>query len=575
MTGTALRSPGLCRNRSGPRALFRELDYGSRVRCHVPAFVCDRAWKMSIPALYIYSFFIRRRVRNPEDALERPTSGSSSRLQVAVTRLGSDNPDNAWSDINHKSSRIAFSIEASFLCIPRATFQRQVVQSIFRAPSSSNFKTSSKIGRDSSFTYSRLAQPRWWPSRMKVKGQTRESKIESPIARAHLELVRRFSELGLRILEGEERRASVVSDAEKADGPAAAISQTDYPDHVDAEKDWKTEDQQILPKNNLPLVFFSLLLATFLAALDQTIVATALPTIVEQLQGGQDYSWVGSAYLLASCALSPFYGKISDIVGRKTVLYPVIVIFLIGSALCGAAQSMTWLVVCRAIQGIGGGGIFQMVNIIIGDIVPLEKRGTFGGYAGALWGIASIIGPLVGGAFTDHVTWRWCFWVNLPTGGVALVLLFFTLHLNPVKHGKTIRQHVSEFDFLGLLLIVGGVVCVLLGFNQSENAWNSPATIALLVVGGVLIVLAGGWEAYTTRSPIIPPRLFRVCCHPLCSLTGAFTFYLMLIDAYYEYNPDHRVPAWIRVLRGVFLPARVLSGPGRVGYEGRYPSTCI
>ncbi|KAF7790211.1 hypothetical protein EIP86_001163 [Pleurotus ostreatoroseus] len=319
------------------------------------------------------------------------------------------------------------------------------------------------------------------------------------------------------------------------------------------EKSWKTEDQQIVPKNNLPLVFFSLLLATFLAALDQTIVATALPTIVEQLQGGQNYSWVGSAYLLASCALSPFYGRVSDLIGRKPVLFPVIVIFLIGSALCGAAQSMTWLIVCRAIQGIGGGGIFQMVNIIIGDIVPLEKRGTFGGYAGALWGIASIIGPLIGGAFTDHVTWRWCFWVNLPTGGVALVMLFFTLHLNPVKHDKTFRQYVSEFDFAGLILIVGGVVCVLLGFNQSENSWSSPATIALLVVGFVLLACAGCWEAYTTRVPIIPPRLFRTrttCIILITVFLHGFAFFAgsFYLPVYYQVLGASATRAGIQML---------------------------
>ncbi|KAI0759340.1 MFS amino acid permease [Irpex lacteus] len=304
---------------------------------------------------------------------------------------------------------------------------------------------------------------------------------------------------------------------------------------------WKIHDEQVLPKNNLPLVFFSLLLATFLSALDQTIVATALPTIVAELQGGQNYSWVGSAYLLASAALSSFYGKLSDLVGRKWVLYPVIVIFLIGSALCGAAQSMTWLIVARAIQGIGGGGIIQMVNIVVGDIVPLEKRGVFGGYAGALWGVASIIGPLVGGALTDHASWRWCFYVNLPTGGVALVLLFFTLHLNPPRHGMTFRQHVAKFDFGGLLLILAGVICVLIGFNQSEISWSSPATISLLVIGGSLLVGAGFWENYTTRSPIIPPRLFR-------TRTTAATLVTVFIHGFAFFGANYYLPVYFQVL---------------------------
>ncbi|GJJ12694.1 hypothetical protein Clacol_006938 [Clathrus columnatus] len=255
---------------------------------------------------------------------------------------------------------------------------------------------------------------------------------------------------------------------------------------------WKANEQQTIPHNNMYLVFSGLMMTTFLAALDQTIVATALPTIVEELGGGNDYSWVGSAYLLAASALSPLYGKLSDIMGRKPVLYSCILIFLIGSALCGAAQTMTWLIVCRAVQGIGGGGIIQMVQITISDIVPLEN----------------VIGPLMGGALTDHVTWRWCFWINLPTGGLAAVILFVFLNLNP-HQGRTLREHAAQFDFIGLVLLVGGVVCLLIGFNNSDNGWGKPATIVLLVVGVVLLIAASINELFTKRSPILPPRLFK------------------------------------------------------------------
>ncbi|KAJ7913215.1 major facilitator superfamily domain-containing protein [Mycena leptocephala] len=292
---------------------------------------------------------------------------------------------------------------------------------------------------------------------------------------------------------------------------------------VSKPKQTREEDEHVIPHNNMPLVFTSLMLAAFLAALDQTIVSTALPTIVAELGGG---TIIPGAYLIAAAALSPAYGKLSDIFGRKKVFYPSILIFLVGSALCGAAKSMTWLVLARTLQGIGGGGIQQMVLIVIGDIVSLEDRGKYASSNGAMWGIASVVGPLVGGALADHATWRWCFWINLY---VSLVNdrpisksetfpqanrrccrdppLFF-LNLNP-HHSKTMGQLVREFDFGGLFLLVGGVVCLLLGFNQSQFGWDSAATIALLVVGFVTILLGVAFEMWTSRSPIIPPRLFR------------------------------------------------------------------
>lgn len=202
------------------------------------------------------------------------------------------------------------------------------------------------------------------------------------------------------------------------------------------------------------------------------------------------------------------YGRLSDILGRKPVLLTSIAVFLLGSALCGLAQNLTWLIICRGVQGLGGGGIIQLTHVVIADITTLEERGKYASTVGATWAIAAVAGPLLGGALTDHVSWRWTFFLNLPIGCCGAAILVFFLNLNPTPK-QSFSSHVSTFDFLGLGIIISGVSLLLVGLTSGEINWRSPTTICCLSVGISLLGLMMVVESTTNRTPIIPPRLFK------------------------------------------------------------------
>jgi EmrB/QacA subfamily drug resistance transporter len=282
------------------------------------------------------------------------------------------------------------------------------------------------------------------------------------------------------------------------------------------------------------------MLALLLAALDQTIVATALPTIVGDLGGLDHLSWVVTAYLLTSTATTPLFGKISDLFGSKTVFQSAIVVFLVGSALCGLSRSMTELIACRAIQGIGSGGLMSLTFSIVAEVVPTRERGRYQGYFGGVFGLSSVAGPLLGGFFTDHVSWRWVFYVNLPVGVLALAV---------VASGLRLRRRADtgdrpRVDVLGASLLTCGVTGLLLVtvWGGTTYPWMSAPIIGTALGSLALLTAFLVWESRTPE-PILPLRLFRDRTFRVCSA-------LSLISGIALFGAVVYLPEYQQVVKG-------------------------
>ncbi|PIG84754.1 MFS drug transporter [Aspergillus arachidicola] len=248
---------------------------------------------------------------------------------------------------------------------------------------------------------------------------------------------------------------------------------------------------QKLGKKKIVVVMAALCLVLFLAALDMTIISTALPTMASHFNASESgYSWMASSYMLANAAAVPLWGKISDIWGRKRILLLANVAFLVGSLICALAINLPMILVGRAIQGVGGGGIIVLVNICVSDLFSVRERPMYYGLFGSTWAIAGALGPIVGGAFTTNVTWRWCFYINLPIGGVSFVILVLFLKIEAEK--TPLLAGLKSIDWIGIVLIMGGTLMFLFGLEYGgiSYPWDSATVICLIVFGVVTWAIA-------------------------------------------------------------------------------------
>ncbi|KAF2088124.1 putative dothistromin transporter [Saccharata proteae CBS 121410] len=369
------------------------------------------------------------------------------------------------------------------------------------------------------------------------------------------------------VAANEETPDNVVLPQHDRNGPDSRDSNV-HTDRTDVADNGEKKAQEGAPEQRsrakIAIIMFALgvrplQMAVFLAAMDITIITTALPTISEHFHSAAGYTWIGSAFNLAAAASTPLWGKLSDIFGRKPVLLIANVVFFIGSLIAALSINIGMLITARAIQGVGGGGLIILVNIVIGDIFSMRSRGAYYGIIGMVWALASALGPVIGGAFTQKVSWRWCFYINLPLDGLAFVIILFLLDVHTPR--TPIMAGLKAIDWLGSLAVVGGTLMLLLGleFGGVSYPWDSATVICLIVFGvftaGLFLVIE--WKVATY--PIMPLKLFSNRSN-MASLGVCFIHGFVFISATY-YLPLYfqAVLGATPILSGVYLLAFALS----------------
>ncbi|CAG8086237.1 unnamed protein product [Penicillium olsonii] len=324
------------------------------------------------------------------------------------------------------------------------------------------------------------------------------------------------------------------------------ISDREPPKEEDDDDDEKDDPEQYPSAWKLILITIALCLCVFCVALDNTIIATAIPRITDHFNSIEDVGWYGSSYLLTTCAVTLIFGKLYTFYPIKWIYLTALFVFELGSLICATTPTSVGLIIGRAIAGLGSAGLVTGSLLIISKSVPLEKRPMYISLVGSMFGIANVAGPLMGGAFTDHLTWRWCFYINLPIGGITFFfVLFWFQSPKAILSTKSFKEQMGELDLLGSLFFLPSIICLLLAlqWGGSKYPWNNGRIIALFVVFGVLIIAFCAVQVWSKDKATIPPRLIKKR-----SVWGSVWFSLALGSAFFVFA--YYLPIWFQSIKG-------------------------